>query len=133
MSLEADLRTRWVPSETQMHMARAVFVARPDADLVLSSHVLLGKDYGFWTYDVIVEYVAVAEAAMNRPVKAGESRPDDYHVVRNAVVTAAARQAGERPCTIGWTVHHRDGTWSVFEEILDVPTTLRYARDEGLI
>lgn len=126
-----DLETRWVPSETQIAMAEAVFDARPDADLVLSSHLLLGKEYGFWTNDIEVEYVKIAKVAMNRAMKAGEeARPDDYHVVRNEIVTATARQAGERPCTIGYTVHYRDGTWAVFEEILDVPTILKFARDE---
>jgi 3-hydroxyisobutyrate dehydrogenase-like beta-hydroxyacid dehydrogenase len=121
-TLMEDLRTRWRPSDEAIAAAADAYTD-PTVEAVYSGHVLLGKDFGVWDADVTLDH--------STKVFTGTDRYDSARAAKEAALIDAAVLAGERPATLGWTWHHPDGTWAVFEEILDVPTVLKIAKDEG--
>lgn len=70
-TIEADLRVRWLPSDEQMALADALLAAGYDADRridqagggswtesgVYTVHLLLNKEYGWWTEDVEIVHL----------------------------------------------------------------------------
>lgn len=123
-TLEADLKARWRPSDRAVELAAAAFAEHPDAKYVYTGHFLVGKEYGWWTDDVVVEHADEPVARIALTDAAGFAE-------RGTASIDGALIGGERPGTIGYTVHWPSGDWAVFEEILDVPTILKYAREEG--
>lgn len=117
MNAYEDLQARWTPSPAQVEAADALFDADPDLKYVLSGHFLTGKEYGIWQTDVELLHADEVIAADN----------DSYRKAQAAVEVAAIKLAGERPGTVGYTVHRKGSQWAVFEEILSPAKVLHYA------
>jgi hypothetical protein len=111
--LDLDLRSRWLPSENQIRLADAALaeVTRDDklllAECVYTGHLLINKEYGFWSKDVKV--VPVDGVFLSRAN------------CSDTVVSAAVRWHDAFPGTQisgGYARHTGDGKAFVFEDIL---------------
>jgi hypothetical protein len=114
-----DMAARWAPSPAQLELAAAAYAADPAVIDVLVGLCHPGKEHGWWTEGQTVEHVLLAHPTPDHR--------DGYRTARDAAVTDAARQMGERPGTVGYASIDRDGTWSVFEEILTPRQLIAFA------
>lgn len=119
MNLHDDLTARWKPSDEQIAEADAAFAAHPSLKYVISGHFLAGKEYGIWTSDVELLYPSGDDIVFVFDDAA-------YRAAQEVAEVAAVKAAGERPGTVGYTVHRREG-WAVFEEILSPAKILHFA------
>lgn len=125
--LSTDLSARWTPSAEQDQQAWEAMdgrdCAEPRPTMVVTAHLLINKEYGWWGPDVEV-----------RPIDGLFSDRDEA----STALAEEARKAHEEtglPVTGGWTYHRlpqrdeaprtADGrywktSWSVFEDILAV-------------
>lgn len=101
---QADLHARMAPTAEQVAACagREAYVAI----------AFPGKEHGWWTLETRVEH------------------PPGVFANRDEACVAAARHLGEEPGTVGFAWVHPSGEWSVFEDILDPPTHLRFAEAE---
>lgn len=118
-TLYNDLRSRWKPSDDAIAAANDAFAADPDVDVVLSGHFLVGKEFGIWTADVELLHADAVHPTIRDYAAASAAR--------TAAAVDGAKVGGERPGTVGYTYHYRDGTWATFEEILEPAKLLKYA------
>lgn len=125
-TLEADLKARWRPTAAARAAAAEAFAADTTAEYVYTGHFLVGKEYGWWTDDIEVVHA-------DEPVARAGGEGLSGFEARSLATVDGALLGGERPGTVGYTVHWRSGDWAVFEDILDVPTILKYAREEGTL
>ena len=105
MDLTEDLQERWRPSPEQIAAAEKMLAATPEQH-VYTIHLLLNKEWGFWTEDVVVEYVPgvfnrrnVALDYLDRAAK------EHYEATGQKVVG-------------GFTSHSAGGQWAVFDDIV---------------
>jgi hypothetical protein len=116
--LQADLRTRWLPSAEQMKMANALLAAGYDAERpptrergVYTAHILTGKHYGFWTADI--EVVPIDGVFLTRAA------------AQNACLNAAKayhEATGNQVCG-GWAWHMGVDEAAVWDDIMaEFPT-----------
>lgn len=123
MSLSDDLATRWTPSKEQDREAAAALAARVpgDDDSVVTAHLLINKESGWWGPQVQIEHLPGLFA--------------DRNEASDALIAAAEAKHKEtgQPVVGGYTYHRAsdipalsaDGTrwlthWAVFEDILAV-------------
>lgn len=106
IDLQADLETRWRPSEAQITGADALFAARLGDPDVYSVHLLVHKHFGSWTAKVELVHL------------------DGLFLTREAALDFLAAAAAEHhrrtghPLTGGYTIHFGKGEWAVFEDIM---------------
>lgn len=112
--LQQDLHERWLPNAEQMKMADALLLAgytaaRPPEFRergVYTGHLLINKEYGFWTTDV--QLVFLDGVFLTR-----EAVLDFVHLAAEKHYT----QHGE-PLTGGWAWHFKVGEAAVWEDIM---------------
>lgn len=121
MNLSDDLAARWTPSREQDEAAAAALKAD---EHVYTAHVLVSKEFGWWTPDVRVVHLPGVFTTREEAQEAADKGARAEH------------KRTQLPVTGGWTVHRRplspdelprsaDGTewlthWAVFEDILAV-------------
>ena len=82
MDLQADLATRWRPSDEQIAEAERYLAEHPDADECYTAHVLVNKEWGFWTEDVQIVHVTGVYRT-----RAGAEAAADFHRIQGDVPT----------------------------------------------
>lgn len=102
----ADLAARWRPTDEQIAEADAEL--RAGATEVVTLHLLVNKDYAWWTEDV--EVIPVPGVFHGR------------NIALAVLVEAAKAFYAEtgRKVTGGYTWHMEPGRWAVFEDVLAV-------------
>lgn len=103
--LEADLAARWRPTQEQIDKAEVALASGLYED-VLSGHLLVNKQHGFWTKDVVV--LPIPHLFPDRNI-ASEAIQKAAEAVHNATGL---------PVQGGWTYHRTGGRWAVFEDCL---------------
>lgn len=104
--LNTDLQTRWVPSPTQVAKADEALTALPVLKNVYTLHLLVNKQPHFWTEDIVVEYLPGVFWTRNDALEVLDTLAKAYHDTTGLPVVG------------GWTVHHADSNWAVFDDIL---------------
>ena len=104
VDLMQDLRTRWTPSPEQVAEAEALLAVTPER-YVYTLHLLVNKEYGIWTEDVVVVHLP--------GVFNGRNVACDY------LDAAARRHYGKTGQKVvgGYTSHHAGGQWAVYDDI----------------
>jgi hypothetical protein len=113
----ADLRARWLPSDSAVRHARALLDAEPRADLAAIPMVQPGKNAGIWTAGQEVQTVpgAVFIGVNAFDVDDGAEVPS-YSWARDAAAAVARTVLGDRKGTVAWATVDRDGHVGVFED-----------------
>jgi hypothetical protein len=113
VNLEQDLKDRWVPDEHQVILADALLKAGFDTERgdrrergAYTVHLLVNKEYGFWTEDVQLVYVDGVFTSREAATQYAEDRARAHH------------EKHQVPVVGGWTWHSAIGHWAVFEDIL---------------
>lgn len=108
----ADLKARWTPSEEQVADATEYLAQHDSLKHAYTVHLLVGKNYGWWTTDVEVVPVPGVFASRNEAIGTN----------LDALVNAKAAETG-KPVTGGYTshyIHEGEPGWAVWEDCLAV-------------
>lgn len=103
MDLQADLRARWRPTDEQT--AAADQRLTQGATEVFTGHLLLNKEFGFWTQHVVVVAIAGVYGSLE----------EAWSAVGDEV--RKCREGGIKKVTGGYARHSAPGEWAVFEDI----------------
>jgi len=98
--LTTDLQARWTPSNSQDHAAANVLADKPEFEYVYTAHMLVNKNYGWWTPDVkVVPLTPNVFAARDEVLRFLEGAAEAARVANPSLLF-----------TMGYTVHRRKST-----------------------
>lgn len=114
---ETDMRLRMMPAPVVVVQAVALLKAERLADMVVIPMCFPGKERHWWKVGQEVRTVhGVLFLAVNSFNPGGFLPSVSW--ARDAASRMAKEFLDERGGTVGWAYVHRDGTWSVSEDIL---------------
>lgn len=114
---EADLRARWRPSDDQIAAARALMVDFPEG--VITIHLLADKRRGVWDSAVEVIHLEGVFVTRGPALAVLVERAREFHAETGRTVTG------------GYTWHHGNDDWAVFEDVVAVFPEPEYRRKES--
>ncbi|MGV8846098.1 hypothetical protein [Tessaracoccus sp.] len=118
VDLYEDLKNRWAPSPTQVETAEQA-LAGSDLEYVYTLHLLLDKQFSFWSTSVTVQHLPGLWQSRSEALGALVGAAEDHFARTGQGVIG------------GWTCHSAGGQWAVFEDIAAIRPKEKPADLEG--